>query len=478
MINVNPESPPHDLAEQTSAETLITDQPPDEIVEGNTPGPPDPNDVTAMAVETDGSQTDGNANGTGVPTDEGAANDGSCFVVHATFYQWFVPRNQQLGSGAFAVVKEATSQSGLKAVVKICDISPSTEKRSLYAWRELACLAYLTGGQAHPNLVRFHDVALVGNSVYIFMERVEGIELFEFLRTFDQGLPTDHARTITAQLLSALRFLHRHNILHRDIKLDNIIVNPQTLRVKLIDFNLSCIYREGVALAEPVGCINYSSLQILEAAMGKPYFPEKGWSDLWALGVTVFGMLCGYFPFRNEKPKKLAKEHLALHTNPLNWHSSSVDPIAQSFVETILTPKSLGIISAESLMEHPFVAGHEDLTADSHIIHIAHPFEDLLVGNDALVSTDLDLQEEAVTQLIQEIIQSTRFAVDAEDATESVQSVPIDRATSDSTVGGENNRRDSNPISMEQDLSDPGNGLEKCPIVEPIGEGMPVAASE
>ncbi|KAJ3340258.1 hypothetical protein HDU93_007220 [Gonapodya sp. JEL0774] len=411
-----------------------------------------------------------------IPPDETAMEEPSAdsFIVDGTFSRWTVS-SKVLGAGAFAEVREAVSEKGMKAVVKICDVSPSTERRSLYAFRELACLAYLSMGRrgGHPNIVRLYDTARVNDLVLIFMEKVEGVELFDFMKSFSDGLPAAHVRHITAQLLSALRYVHHHSVLHRDIKLDNVLVNPQTLHITLIDFNLAGFYEEQTQLIEPVGCINYSSLQILEAARGKPYLPTKGWSDLWALGVSIYGMLCGYFPFRSEKPNRLAKEHLALLKTPLSWSNSAVDPEARSFVECILTPTSLGRISAESLMEHPFVAGHDAFRIDPDVSGLQHQFESLVRGNQSLISSDFDLQEEAVLQLVQEILGPMRAALEEQlsrDWDDEVESelMQIERSKSDSTVGSETIAMRSNSDMV----------LEKAVDYEEIRPDEVLAASE
>ncbi|KXS19615.1 kinase-like protein [Gonapodya prolifera JEL478] len=333
--------------------------------------------------------------------------------------QWSI-ESADIGSGAFSVVRAAVNlDTGVKAVAKICTLSSSDpENRSLYAKREIACLSHLaSGNHRHPNIVKLLDAAIVGDVIYTFLERADGIELFEFLKTYADGLPVHHVRRITAQLLSALSFMHAHHVLHRDIKLDNVIVDPETMHVTIIDFNLSTFFREDVSLTESVGCINYSSPQILQAAHGTPYLPKKGWSDLWALGVTVYGMLCGYFPFRSERPHRLAREHLLLRTQPLPWYTASVDPAARSFVERILTPSSRGEISAESLLAHPFVQGAAAGTGAAEGLmcsrEAAYPWDAAIRHDDGLFATDLDMQEAAVSVLIADILRSAKAGTDA-----------------------------------------------------------------
>ncbi|KAJ3305985.1 CBL-interacting serine/threonine-protein kinase 9, partial [Gonapodya sp. JEL0774] len=272
-------------------------------------------------------------------------------VINGKFATWNIS-HKVLGSGSFAVVKEAINlETGNKAVVKICTLgspSGSSSHHNLYPFRELATLSHV-GVIHHPNIVRLLDGCIVNDSVYIFEEKVEGVELFDYLKSHGGRLPIEQVRTITAQLLSALRHIHKLGVLHRDIKLDNIIINAQTLHVTLIDFNLASFYRDDAPLSEPVGCINYSSPQILEIAVkGTTYLPAQGWSDLWALGVAIYGMMVGFFPFKSEQARSLLKEQTRLTSKPLNWFVEDIDPVGRAFVERILTPLSVGTISAES----------------------------------------------------------------------------------------------------------------------------------
>ncbi|KAJ3335175.1 hypothetical protein HDU93_006244 [Gonapodya sp. JEL0774] len=147
-------------------------------------------------------------------------------------------------------------------------------------------------------------------------------------------------------------------------QLDNIIIDPTTLQVMLIDFNLSTFYHPTVPLHEPVqtqqGCINYSSPQILETAIYPErggYYAERGWSDLWACGVVMYGMLVGFFPFRSQTPRKLYSEILKLEKKPLEWlDSEHVSQASRRFVEKLLNPRLVGRLTAGELVSDPYMA--------------------------------------------------------------------------------------------------------------------------
>ncbi|KXS14467.1 kinase-like protein [Gonapodya prolifera JEL478] len=340
---------------------------------------------------------------------------GDAEIIRGTFGDWqLAPK--VLGAGSFATVRKCQDiRTGLKAVAKSSTIVPDSHaNHKLYVLRELATLSHLMA-VPHPNIVKIFDAAFVGNTVHIIQERVGGIELFDYLKQQGGRLPVHQVRYITTQLLSALHFMHSHHVLHRDIKLDNVLVDPKTLHVTLIDFNLSTFYTDASELAEPVGCINYSSPQILEAAFGRPYKAHMGWSDLWALGVTVYGMLCGFFPFRSEHARKLYAEHTALRDRPVQFVGDHpVHPAAQAFIRRILSLESFGRISAASLLADPFITGtafaqHETPALESALVaqalrnavaysRLFHPLDPVVSTTPELVSPNLAVQEAAVVR--------------------------------------------------------------------------------
>jgi serine/threonine protein kinase len=172
--------------------------------------------------------------------------------------------------------------------------------------------------------------------------------------------------------------MHDRRILHRDVKLDNIMVIPPSRTqpfpiVKIIDFNLAAFYNPTFTAVETVGCIHYSSPWICKVASEAASFaanaspvPPSGMhmatvgvaSDIWALGVSVFGALQGYFPFRSLTVETLGAE-LATTSSRREpgkrlTYPTPLSAACRHFLETAMNPAHP--TTAYALLCHPWMA--------------------------------------------------------------------------------------------------------------------------
>ncbi|HZK28348.1 MAG TPA: Stk1 family PASTA domain-containing Ser/Thr kinase [Thermoclostridium sp.] len=168
--------------------------------------------------------------------------------------------------------------------------------------------AYAAGSLNHPNIVSIYDVGRDGNIHYIVMEYVDGITLKDYIRQ-NGAIAWEEASDITISILSALHKAHRHNIVHRDIKPQNILITSDNVP-KVADFGIARATSTSTITTkvDTVGSVHYSSP---EQARGG-YTDVQ--SDIYSVGVTLFEMLTGRVPFDADTPVSVALKHIEEET--------------------------------------------------------------------------------------------------------------------------------------------------------------------
>uniref|UniRef100_A0A673SQS1 non-specific serine/threonine protein kinase n=2 Tax=Suricata suricatta TaxID=37032 RepID=A0A673SQS1_SURSU len=214
-----------------------------------------------------------------------------------------------LGEGSYAKVKSAYSERlKLNMAVKIIDRRKApTDFLGKFLPREIEILPRLN----HRFIVKTYEIFETSDGrVYIVMELAVQGDLLQFIKTRG-ALPQDDARDKFHQLSSAIKYCHDLNIVHRDLKLENVLLD-ESFNIKLSDFGFSkrCL-RDGsgrLTLSKTFcGSAAYAAPEVLEAV---PYQPKV--CDIWSLGVILYIMVCGAMPYDASNIKRmlrLQKEH-------------------------------------------------------------------------------------------------------------------------------------------------------------------------
>ncbi len=193
-----------------------------------------------------------------------------------------------LGVGQCGLVRRGIHRpTGVEVAVKTLDKNVFVEANLSWPGREVELMKYLN----HPNIVQLFDCVVTPNRMYLIMALVTGGELLSFC--FDSGpLPEVKARQFFRDILGAVDYLHRKGIVHRDLKLENCLLDEQR-KVKLIDFGLANFYLNG-PLTTSCGSADYAAPELFTTA--KYYGPPV---DVWAVGAMLYAMIVGKFPFEN-----------------------------------------------------------------------------------------------------------------------------------------------------------------------------------
>ncbi|HSK16993.1 MAG TPA: Stk1 family PASTA domain-containing Ser/Thr kinase [Gaiellaceae bacterium] len=231
---------------------------------------------------------------------------------------------RKLGSGGMANVYLAEDEDlGRRVAIKILNDRYANDDLFIERFRREAKSA---AGLSHPNIVSIYDRGEAEGTYYIAMEVIEGRSLKELILT--QGaLPVDTAIGFAKQLLEALRFAHRHGIIHRDIKPHNVLVSAdQRLkadepRLKVTDFGIA---RHGASQMTEAGSIMGTAQYLSpEQARGAPVTAA---SDLYSAGVVLYEMLTGKVPFTGDSAIEIAMKHVNELPKPPSALRAEVPP--------------------------------------------------------------------------------------------------------------------------------------------------------
>ena len=197
----------------------------------------------------------------------------------------------------------------------------------------------------HPNIMRLYDVWETSTSLYLILEYVQGGELFDYL--CDKGKrPTSEVLGYFQQIICAVDYCHRFNIAHRDLKLENILID-QDANIKVADFGMATWQDNSrdKLLRTFCGSPHYAAPEIIT---GKPYNGAS--ADIWSCGVILYALLAAKLPFDDDDcPALLEKISIGRFVMPPDIHAD-----AQDLIWRMLTTDVRQRITMPEIMRHPF----------------------------------------------------------------------------------------------------------------------------
>src|SRR6184192_95819 len=214
---------------------------------------------------------------------------------------------RKLGTGGMANVYLAEDQElGRRVAIKILDDRHAGDDQFVERFRREAKNA---ASLSHPNIVSIYDRGEAEGTYYIAMEYLDGRSLKELIVSRGPA-PVNIAIDYARQILAAIRFAHRHGIVHRDIKPHNVLVDAEG-RLKVTDFGIA---RAGASQMTEAGSI-IGTAQYLSPEQAKGA-PVDQTSDLYSVGVVLYELLTGVVPFTGDTPVEIAMKHLSATPEP------------------------------------------------------------------------------------------------------------------------------------------------------------------
>uniref|UniRef100_A0A3B1J3K3 non-specific serine/threonine protein kinase n=1 Tax=Astyanax mexicanus TaxID=7994 RepID=A0A3B1J3K3_ASTMX len=243
-----------------------------------------------------------------------------------------------LGEGSYGKVYLASSKRYLNNVaIKVMDrskMAPSVEK---FLTRELEIIKYLD----HPYIVQVYEVHETPQGLIFIVMEAAMMDLKQMIVELNY-FPVDLAKAVFSQLVSAVVYLHEQDIVHRDLKSENILLTPDGT-IKVTDFGFSRMSRGFPELCNSLcGTPNYCAPEVL---CGKSYDGKK--SDVWSLGVILYTMVTGELPFNYENILYLQKK-------PLQY-SIPVEKSCRDFISYMLQYDPFTRPSVTEVAQHPWL---------------------------------------------------------------------------------------------------------------------------
>ncbi|KAL3150535.1 Serine/threonine-protein kinase SIK1 [Trebouxia sp. C0010 RCD-2024] len=250
-----------------------------------------------------------------------------------------------LGIGSFGKVKVAEHvTTGHKVAIKILNkkkIKHMDMEEKVR--REIKILRLFM----HPHIIRLYEVIETTNDIYVVMEYVKAGELFDYI--VEKGrLLEEEARRFFQQVTSGVEYCHRNMVVHRDLKPENLLLDSK-MNVKIADFGLSNVMRDGHFLKTSCGSPNYAAPEVIS---GKLYGGAE--VDVWSCGVILYALLCGSLPFDDENiPNLFKKIKGGIYNLP-----SHLSPGARDLILKMLVVDPLKRITIPEIRQHPWFNQH------------------------------------------------------------------------------------------------------------------------
>uniref|UniRef100_A0A8D3CUM7 Serine/threonine-protein kinase n=1 Tax=Scophthalmus maximus TaxID=52904 RepID=A0A8D3CUM7_SCOMX len=296
----------------------------------------------------------------------------SVFQDINSVYQIFP--DEVLGSGQFGIVYGGKHRkSGRDVAIKIIDKLRFPTKQESQLRNEVAILQSLH----HPGVVNLDCMFETPERVFVVMEKLHG-DMLEMILSSEKGrLPERITKFLVTQILVALRHLHFKNIVHCDLKPENVLLasSESFPQVKLCDFGFARIIGEKSFRRSVVGTPAYLAPEVLR---------NKGYNrslDMWSVGVIIYVSLSGTFPFNEDEDINDQIQNAAFMYPPHPWKKVSQEAI--DLMNNLLQVKMRKRYSVDKTLSHPWLQDYQmwldlrNLESRMNERYITHESDDL-----------------------------------------------------------------------------------------------------
>ncbi|XP_077284832.1 serine/threonine-protein kinase D3 isoform X2 [Arctopsyche grandis] len=258
--------------------------------------------------------------------------------------------DEVLGSGQFGIVYGGIHKRTNRPVaIKVIDKLRFPTKQEAQLKNEVAILQNLS----HPGVVNLERMFETPERIFVVMEKLKG-DMLEMILSHERGRLTERiTKFLITQILVALKHLHSKNIVHCDLKPENVLLSSDSdfPQVKLCDFGFARIIGEKSFRRSVVGTPAYLAPEVLR---------NKGYNrslDMWSVGVIVYVSLSGTFPFNEDEDINEQIQNAAFMYPPNPWNEISADAI--NLINNLLQVKQRKRFTVDKSLLHKWLHDHE-----------------------------------------------------------------------------------------------------------------------
>ncbi|CCE62755.1 hypothetical protein TPHA_0D01140 [Tetrapisispora phaffii CBS 4417] len=281
---------------------------------------------------------------------------------------------QTLGEGEFGKVKlgyinndniDTLNSSGSKlgnyshmpkqVAIKLIrrDTLSASKESEIKLYREINALKMLT----HPNIVKLEEVLQNSKYIGIVLEYASGGEFYKYIK-FKKRLKESKACTIFAQLISGVSYIHSKGLVHRDLKLENLLLDKAG-NLLITDFGfVNEVTKTNKLMHTPCGSPCYAAPELVTSV--EPYNARK--ADIWSCGVILYAMLAGYLPW-DDDPKNIngtdiVKLYKYIENQPLKF-PEYINMVPRDLLRRMLEIDPAKRMSMKHILQHAWITPHQ-----------------------------------------------------------------------------------------------------------------------